>query len=224
MKMRDSANRLFRRFFGLGSLVVLAGVAVGPVANAESQNPYAMADETWISISGTVESVSADQFLLDYGDGLITVEMDDGDRDADAYKLMKGDKVTVSGLVDDDFYELTTIEASSVFVENLGTTFFASAIDEEDFDWYVAGVRVPVVASWTVVQGTVTDVDDEEFTIDAGPRAVRVEVEEMPYNPLDDKGYQKIEVGDRVKVEGHMDRDLFEGKELVADYIVKLDS
>lgn len=81
---------------------------------AMAEDPYAQPDDTWISISGSVEAVSADAFTLNYGEGVITVEMDDGDRDADAYKLIPGDKVTVSGMIDDDFYETTTIEASSV--------------------------------------------------------------------------------------------------------------
>ena len=62
--------------------------------SALAQDPYLMSNNSWISISGTVKSVSADLFTLDYGDGLITVEMDDGDRDADAYKLIPGDEVT----------------------------------------------------------------------------------------------------------------------------------
>ena len=44
----------------------------------------------------------------------------------------------------------------------------------------------------------------------------------MLYNPLDDEGYQKIDVGDRVKVTGNIDNDLFEGKELMADSVIKL--
>ena len=50
-----------------------------------------------ISVTGTVESVEADAFELNlaedmpHGGALITVEMDDGDRDADAYKLLPGD-------------------------------------------------------------------------------------------------------------------------------------
>lgn len=79
-----------------------------------------------------MESVSPDTFLLDYGQGMIRVGFDDGDRDADAYKLMAGDRLSVTGLIDDDFYEMTTVEASSVYVESLGTYFYASAADEED--------------------------------------------------------------------------------------------
>lgn len=85
-------------------------------------------------------------------------------------------------------------------------------------------VAAPVVISATTVQGRVTEVGSEEFVVDTGLRQVRVEVEEMSYNPLDDGGYQKIEVGDRVSATGQVDNDLFEGRELVADSVVTLSS
>lgn len=197
-------------FFLLTALVAL------PLA---AENPYLQPDGSWITLSGTVKAVTPDTFTLDYGDGFVTVEMDDGDRDADAYKLLEGDKVTVSGKIDDDFYERTTLEASSVYVEKLGTYFYASALDEEDL---FVEVTTPIVIASTTVQGVVSEVRDEEFVLDTGLRRLTVEVEEMAYDPLDDEGYQKIEVGDRVSVNGEMDSDLFEGRELVADSIVTL--
>lgn len=204
----------------IASILLLSMVAA-PVMAAD---PYKMANNTWISLSGKVATVTPDSFTLTYGEDMkktVTVEMDDGDRDADAYKLMKGDKVTVTGVVDDDFFETTTIEASSVYVENLGTTFYASAVDEEDmFVTYWS----PVVVSRIVVQGTVTDVNGDEFTIHTGERALRVEVDRMAYNPLDDKGYQRVEVGDRVSVTGQMDIDFFEGRKLEASHLVVLSS
>jgi hypothetical protein len=101
----------------------------------------------------------ADTFVLDYGDGRITVEMDDGDRDADAYKLISGDRVTVRA---------------------------------------------------------------DEFVLNTGLRRIIVETDGMPFDPLDDQGYPKLEVGDVVRVQGNMDTDLLEGRELVAESIVKL--
>lgn len=220
--MRFHESRIGRKLAaGLSSLAI-ALLAWSPAASAEEPNPFLMPDDSWITISGTVETVSTDTFTLDYGDGAVIVEMDDGDRDADAYKLMVGDKVTVSGSIDDDFYETTTIEASSVYVENLGTTFFASALDEETTEGWAVAVTVPVAISETIVYGTVTDVDEHEFTVDSGLRELRVDVEEMAYNPLDDEGYQKIRVGDRVKVTGNIDTDFFEGRELMADAVIKL--
>lgn len=218
--MRTTANLTnWLGSLGLATALVLCGATT---AGAEEKSPYRQPNGTWISISGTVKGVTPNTFTLDYGKGVVTVEMDDGDRDADAYKLLEGDKVTVNGRIDDDLFETTTIEASSVYVEKLGTYFYASPVDEEDMFFYT--VTTPVVVAETIVRGTVTEVNAQEFVIDTGLRKLRVEVENMPYNPLDDEGYQKIRVGDYVKVTGKMDHDFFEGRELVADTVVKLAS
>lgn len=201
-----------KTFVSIATLVLFVAVP------AMAEDPYMEPDDSWISLSGTVKAVTPDAFTLDYGKGMITVEMDDGDRDADGYKLIEGDKVTVNGVIDDGLFETRTIEASSVYVEKLDTYFYASAADEEG-DAFVT-YWSPVVVSRTVVQGTVTEVNDEEFVLNTGARSITVEVEEMPYNPLDDEGYQKVDVGDRVSVTGTMDYDLFEGRELVADSLV----
>ena len=174
-------------------VLVISALMASP---AMATNPYAKANGTWITLGGTVKSVTRDAFEMNYGDGMIIVEMDDGDRDADAYKLLPGDEVTVTGMIDDDFFETTTIEASSVYVKKLGTSFYASPVDEEDF-YYTSYYMVEPA---TIVSGTVTSVSDHEFTVDTAARKLTVEVEKMPYNPLDDEGYQKIRKGDRVEV------------------------
>ncbi|HBQ59613.1 MAG TPA: hypothetical protein DD671_08315 [Balneolaceae bacterium] len=167
-------------------------------------------------------SVSADEFELDYGDGLISVEMDDGDRDADGYKLVKGDEVRVSGTIDDDFYKLTTIEAGSVYVKNIDTYFYASPINEENFGYDVISPSVKD----TVIKGTITSVDvgGDEFMLDTGFQELTVEVDELVLNPLDDEGYRQLDVGDRVSVNGQIDNDLFEGRVFEADYVTTLQS
>lgn len=205
---------------GLTAFILAGGTTSS--ATADGVEPYTKADDTWITLSGKVESVSPDTFLLDYGKGVITVEMDDGDRDADAYKLLKGDQVTVSGRIDDDFFETTTIEAYSVHVKNLDTTFFASALDEEDAAAYTIYYTTPLVDYHYNLVGTVTEVGSDEVILDTGIRRVEVEVDEMAYDPLDDEGYQKIEVGDRISVAGDIEYDLFEGHVVEADSIVKL--
>lgn len=208
------------------STALLAILAAGSTAwtNAQSSDdskpsPYAMADESVITIDGTVDSVTPDSFVLDYGKGVVTVEFDDGDRDADAYKLVNGDRVSVTGLIDDDFYELTTIEASSVYVENINTTFYASAVDEED---RVIWVNTPLEISSYTVQGTVSDIDDDSFILDTGARELTVDTDDMLYDPLDDVGYQKIEEGDIVSVRGYLDSGLFGDQEVEARFITTL--
>ncbi|MBN1240123.1 MAG: hypothetical protein JXB36_16585 [Gammaproteobacteria bacterium] len=183
-------------------------------------SPYAVPDGSFVSISGTVRSVESDAFTLDFGGNTITVEMDDRDRDAGGYQLEQGDGVTVYGLIDDDFFQRRTIEASSVFVEDLATYFYASAVDEEDRGF--VAVMTPVDPSDVMLQGTVTAVDDEEFTLDSGSRSVTVEVEEMANNPLDDDGYQRIAVGDVVSVTGEVDDDFLEGREVEAESVTTI--
>jgi len=104
---------------------ILATSLTSGVAMAQDPNPYMRPDDTWISINGTVQDITRNSFGLNYGDGVVIVEMDDGDRDADAYKLSEGDEVTVNGLIDNDFFETTSIEASSVYVPKLNTHFYA---------------------------------------------------------------------------------------------------
>ncbi|MGK2943112.1 MAG: hypothetical protein ACSLFC_00030 [Desulfuromonadales bacterium] len=208
-----------RRIAGLVASISIFVIGPFLVTSAMAEDPYLKKNNSWISLSGTVKSGSATAFNLDYGDGIVTVEMDDGTRDHDSYKPVPGDKVTVNGRIDDDLYEKTSIEASSVYVEKLGTLFFASSVDEEDF---LTATTTPVMISATVVQGLVTDVDDHEFNLDTGFKTLTVEVSKMSYNPLDDEGFQKIEVGDLVRVTGRIDRSFFEGRQLIAEAVTKL--
>ena len=215
MFARQTAAILFKPFIAVlaaASLLFASSPLLG-------QNPYTKADRTWITLTGTVEDVRSDSFLLDYGKGIITVELDDGDRDADAYQLLENDRVTVSGRIDSDTFQTTTIEASSVFVHKLGTTFFASAVDEED---YCIKYLEPVLIYPTTIQGRVSEVGTDEFVIDTGARHVIVDVNQMAYDPLDDLGYQKVEKGDYVRVSGTVDQDFIEGRELVAQTLTEI--
>lgn len=198
------------------SLAVTSMLAIPAMA----KDPYSKPNNSWITLSGTVESVSPDRFMLDYGDGMITVEMDSPGGSEGGYKLVKGDKVSVSGAIDDDLFERTTIEASSVYVESLGTNFYANAVDDEDP--MLVSISTPLAVSKTVVAGKVTSVDGREFTVDAGPTKITVDTSGMAYNPMDDKGFQKIEKGQRVSVAGTLDHDFFSGRELMASTIITL--
>ena len=60
---------------------ILATSLTSGVAMAQDPNPYMRPDDTWISINGTVQDITRNSFGLNYGDGVVIVEMDDGDRD-----------------------------------------------------------------------------------------------------------------------------------------------
>lgn len=187
-------------------------------ASAAAENPYAKENNSWISINGEVDSVSTDQFELDYGAGNITVVMEDEDRQG--YQLKKGDEVRVSGLIEDDFYRDSVIEAGSVHVKSADTFFYAGAMDEQDLGF----TEISPVLRDTVIEGHITSVsyEDEEFTLDAGIQMLTIEVDELLTNPLDKEGEPQLNVGDRVSVHGKMDSDLFEGRVFEADSVTKL--
>ena len=206
------------------SMIALLALAVILPATAEDkEDPYLKADETWISISGTAVKPTDDSFVLDYGDGHVIVEMDDWDSYGDAFGIADGYKVTVYGEVDDDLFEKTSIEASSVYVENLGTYFYANSADEEyddDYDYWLIGGRIAV--GQMTLRGTVTNIEGREFTIDTGKRQISVDTVEMTHNPLDDFGWPAVDKGDYVSVTGEMDYNTWDERELSADTITVL--
>ena len=71
--------------------------------------------------------------------------------------------------------------------------------------------------SWVTLSGTITKVDDEgeEFTLDYGSGSIRVEVEDWSWGDRPDR----IRQGDRVTVNGRVDDDLFQSKEIDAESV-----
>lgn len=175
-------------------------------------------DDTFISLRGTIVDARDDSFSLDYGTGTILVEMDDFRFDPDGRPLLENDQVIVYGYVDDDFYESRSIEASSVYVKNLGTQFYANGVDEEDFPV----VSVQEYSPRIEMTGEVRQIDGREFQLDTAAGIISVDTQPMYYNPLDDEGFQKLQAGDRVRVSGRLDHELFDGLTLDAEYIVSL--
>jgi len=72
------------------------------------------------------------------------------------------------------------------------------------------------------LSGTVESVSGREFILDTGTGEIQVDTISLGYNPLDEVGYQQVDVGDRVSVTGELDRDFFERKEILADTVVTL--
>lgn len=190
--------------------------------SAQAQDPAEKPDDTWISLTGVVTSTTADSFKLDYGKGMIMVEMDDWDTFGDAWPLMDGDEVTVYGEVDQNLFAKTTIEAGSVYVDDLNTFFYASAADEEEYGQWV--IDIDAVPGDLTYIGTVETVDPltDTFTIDTGAMELSVDTSALLYDPLDDEGFQQIDVGDRVSVDAVVDADFIGDQDLLAKSIVTL--
>lgn len=202
---------------------VIAGLAAAAFA-AHADDPVQQPDESWLTINGTVVSARPDAFKLDYGEGLVTVEMDDWGWYEEGHLLIEGDQVTVHGRVDAGLFEKRTIEAGSVYVEDLNTYFYANTADEEgDARLTTYVVTTPVEGgSWVNLSGIIEDVDGREFTLATGFGEIEVDTRTMAYNPLDDEGFQRLDRGQAVSVRGRLDDDLFERREIIADTIYSL--
>lgn len=165
-------------------------------------------------------------FILDFGEGFITVEMDDRDLFNETNQLQQGEKVTVYGLIDDAFYEAKKVEADMVYAHNRNTFFFASKEDEEGDSIYLRygnfyPTKVPD-GTWIGVLGTVRSVDGREFSLDTGASTITVDTAKLNYNPLDKEGYQQIEKGERIYASGLVDINIFDKKELDATNVITI--
>lgn len=189
-----------------------------PVTALASQNGE------WTTISGKVNKTAANSFVLSSQNRQFVVEMDDNNWDADGYKLVKGDKVVVSGRIDNDLFEKKTIEAGAVYVKNLDAVFYASPVDEEgappfDSHLLLTGASLPEGAT-ARAQGRVVKTEDDEFILHTGFRKLEVDTEQLSFDPLDEKGFVKVEKGDTVRVEGRIDDGFLEGKEITANFLL----
>lgn len=205
--------RITRTILLAVSGVCLAGM---PATAQQDQEELLGATNTdWVSLTGKVKSVSDNSFELDYGKGQVTVEVDDFDwRDENA--VAAGDDVTVTGIVDQDFYENQKIEASSIFVDELSTYFYASSADEEGGYYSYPVANYANDDEWVAVTGTVVKETGDTMTIDTGGRDLTVDTHEVAFDLA-------VDPGERVSVYGEMDdADLFESRELVASSVVIL--
>lgn len=185
--------------------------AAKPSAPTTASKPAVAAQNgTRVSLSGKIASTTTNAFQLDIGEDVISVEMDDWDWFKEGKALKPGDDVIVMGRVDKDLWERKKIEASSVFVRNLGTTFYASGADEEDLA--AALVLVDPVSS---AMGSVTAVEGSEFTVGTAIGPVRVDLSRLKVRPA-------LKVGDRIHAWGQLDIDRREMVELMADGVVVL--
>ncbi len=204
---------------------VLAGMAAAfAVSPALAEKLPYYADEEKIYLTGEVENTSGEEFLLDYGANAITVEMGDWDwYNNEAEALVPGEMVTVSGRVDDDFYEGREIEADTVYVHDRFVYYYASGADTVNDPVYMSRSTAPVTdGSWVSTSGTVTNVTGREFTVNTGGGAISVDTVGMTYNPVDDAGFPQIDVGDRVYVSGVLDDRLFDEREIAATTIIEV--
>lgn len=201
----------------------IASILVSGAALAGGSGPEP--DDSWVSVTGTVSAMEPDRFTLDYGEGEIAVAMHDWETFGKDWPLTKNERVTVYGEVDPDlFVDDRIIDARSVHVEGLNTFFYASEADAAELgEW---AVDASAESGDMTFIGTVESVSPgtESFTMDTEEHDVTVFAASMHEDLLDEEGFQQIEPGDRVLVEGDVGDDFFDDADLYAESIVTLSS
>ncbi|MBS3805317.1 MAG: hypothetical protein KGY54_12270 [Oleiphilaceae bacterium] len=211
-----------KRLLTAGCLAI--AVLTTPALTAQEKSPYLESHGSRITLSGTVTETLSESFILDYGKATVTVNVADWKWYRENNELIQNDKVTVHGRVDEKTYETAVIDAKSLYLEDLGTYFYSETVeDDKVFSDFAKAPKTPIAVGDITITGTITSIEGRTFTIDSGTRQMAVDTSELPHNPLDDRGFQRLNVGDAVAVAGTLDSDTFEGAKMVADTIVSLD-
>jgi uncharacterized protein YdeI (BOF family) len=199
--------------------------AVAPVAPPLA-SPMAVQDGAPVVLSGLVGSADPNAFVLSYAGGAVTVEVDDWDRFHEGGLLQGGEYVTVFGRLDADLLEQRKLEAESVYVHGRNTFYHADGADEEAARTVLPPARstggAPAVGTYLELAGRVAEVDGRAFRLDAAGQQLSVDTAGMSYDPMDEIGYQRIRIGDRVRVGGVVESGLFTEKRLAADSVITL--
>lgn len=110
-----------------------------------------------------------------------------------------------------------------MYVDNFNTYDYADASNEEAGP-DIGSLTEPLQGeSRVTLVGTVTDINGREFTLDTGSGKVRVDTMGMGYNPLDNRGFQRIDKGEKVSVNGRLNPDFSKNREMIADSIIMLE-
>lgn len=192
-------------------------------APAMAQMPKLQPDDSYVSISGTVLTAEDDEFSLDYGQGHISVEMDDMGWVGNQPELVPGDEVTVYGRVEEHLFVDASIEADSIFIEDPATYYYSSPTnDMTTFAVMDVAPVTPVVVGDLILTGTVQSVKDRQFTVNTGDLEFTVDTSGMQNNPLDNEGRQKVGKGDTVSVAGNLGSGAIGDRKLNAESIIVL--
>lgn len=173
-------------------------------------------DESWITLSGKVQSVQDGSFTLDYGTGMVTVEVTDWGRFGDLRDRLSGKQVSVQGEVDDDLFGATRLEASSIYVKDLHTYFFTRAREEDAVFWF--DLTRPGEDPDATLRGTVTSAGNGAFTVDTGQQQIRVDTTAL----RDAERRKPLQEGLLVRVTGDLASDFLTSREMTATSVMIL--
>lgn len=215
-------------------LATAALALIAAPAYAQQQPLDAVEDDTPITLSGTVATVEEGEFTMNYGDGTVTVKMENWDWFGRADSpLTVGDEVVVTGEIDDDLFSGSEINAETVYLVTDNAYYYTEEADSVPaYQFYSYRTTEPATPpggatgataaaeptppqSWVSAVGTVQSIQGDEFTLDAGRYNLVVDAERM-------MGMPEVAVGEKVYVAGLLNQNFFSNREITADRVVTL--
>lgn len=205
----------------LGAVALTLGLFEPGSAQAANQNTAE--DDSYVTLSGTVGGVSdKDEFTLNYGGGTIKVDTNDAwpnlfNRDANnaTRYIREGDRVVVTGKVDDNWFTQRELDAYSLRHQRGSEVFNYEAERRSAAAPAIKDDMLDDKGSVTIT-GTVSKVEDNGRYLVRYPgkmTAIRVDASAL-------KEAGPFNVGDRVTVTGPLTDTLFTRKEIKADGII----
>lgn len=244
---------LLTAFFGATALSSMALAATTAVttsttatldANATKKVVSNLQDGTLVTASGTVGAFSdGDEFTLNIGGSTIKVDTNDdatnlfGDNREARNVLKPGDKVTVTGTIDENLFDRKEIDAT--VVQFNGKNYYSALTPAAGGTVAATTTSTnPVYADWEkeyeVVRpydtkefvndrvrltGNVVKISDADtFTLDYNGGTIEVDINDNAFM----KKNSKIAIGDRVALYGEMDDNWFTKRHFEADTLVRL--
>ena len=210
--------------FAAAGFLTIAAAAV-PAVGQQTEPTLPVGDGRWASVSGEVASIMGDGFYLDYGEGVVFVEMNDRFGFVEEIPVDVGSEVTVQGAIDNDLYEERKIEASTVYSQSRNTFYYASAYDDENGGYPTYPITPPINvegASGITVSGEVSAIEGRKVMVEAGGIELTVDTSALDYDPTDDIGFPALDEGDLVQVTGSLSEEFLEDQILRAETVTLL--
>lgn len=203
--------------------------AAGMKAGAANKiAPRNLQDNAYVNLSGTVGKILGDNsFELNYKGGTIKVTTDETWRSMydskSANALRVGQRVFVSGVVDDNWFSRKEIDAYSVRTTGTDGTAYSynkqAASGSKADDTYMLGTATQYFGEGSniMLSGIVSQVDGEDFWLRYSGGTIKVDGEKL------DLPDNRLRVGDRVSVQGEIEDPFFQNKQIEARTITFVD-
>ena len=196
------------------------------IQTGRTDSSYVEGKYGYVTISGTVSKVlDSDRFELDYGNGITQVDYDDALHDLfkkTDRKIMVGDKVTVTGKIDNKWFSKREILVSSILhiTNNYIRLYKRPAAHTEGDVPVIAGIADPSLLQngRVALTGIISGVAFAgNFTLRYADGTIQVNASgiNIPEN-------NRIFTGDVVTVYGKIDNSFFKDRSITAETVEKI--